>query len=361
MPLYLDLHKIQSKAKEGFGLTPEDDLLNDHNSCRCLSSWYDLEKNYGVSIFDAPNETVLKRILETKAGNGSHEIFPVHNQVVEVFLKRMEGNGNSPGNKKHLLRTLNNTEVVRVLIILATSDPVLLRYEIGEKSYNSYNKNFEETIEELLFKFQGEKIHQQENYCIASFLSVFNALSCALKIKNRLFPLIRSAKPRLMLMCENASEKPAPLPELQFHKKSNSEIVISSQVESLCGATAKKLKESEPNLYWLKSSEEKLLRLLLQVLNQNWQRPNFNCREFRRKISMSKAGLYRKCSALTGRSPNSLIREYRLLQALRLLKSGQGITKTCYDTGFNSPSYFSHCFRQQFKIPPGFYRGLCDA
>lgn len=69
-------------------------------------------------------------------------------------------------------------------------------------------------------------------------------------------------------------------------------------------------------------------------------------------MSMSKSKLYRKSTSLTGFSPNSLLREYRLLKSLDLLKTDRNISQTMFDCGFSSPSYFTKCFQKRFGMQP---------
>lgn len=362
MPLFLDLHKIQSKAKETDNLVPEETRLKDNDGCRCLSSWFDLQSNNLVSLLDAPGETTLKKQLDLSHGIGSYEILPVNSKVAEVFLERLQQNQFKTGNLRARFENLKTEKAVRVLLIINTADPYLLRFQLGARDFFCFHEKYQNIIQNLLVQLQARIIHRQRNFCVASFLSVYNALTCAVKIKKSLIPHLNAAEVELILVPgKKNSEMPDPLSEYHFHSATKSDIVVASQIRKMCGASVEKFRENEPDLYWLSISEERHLKFLLQVLNQNWQNPNFNCREFGRKTSMSKSSLYRRCTAVTGRSPNSLIKEYRLLKALRLLESGQSITKTCYDIGFNSPSYFCHCFHQQFKIQPGFYKRLCEA
>lgn len=357
MSLYLDLHKIQSKAKEGLSLTPEENHWKYPNSCRCLSSWVDLEKKNIVSLLDLPGKSVLKKQLNR---DQFHEIIPVNSRVAEVFLERLKHSYYIPSKGNRRFKILKKGEMVRVLLVVSAADPFLLKFHLGEKAFSSFHGNLQKTINNNIFQLQGKPICSEKNFFIGSFISVYNALTCALKVKKKLSPDCSSGKIQLCLIPEDASAKPENLSEFHFHSETKSAIVIASQIKEMCGATLEKGNAPATDLYWLKSSEEKLLKSLLQVLNQNWQDPKFNCMEFCRKISMSKPSLYRKCTAVTGRSPNELIKEFRLLKALKILRSGETVTRTSYDSGFNSASYFSQCFQEQFNIQPGIYKKLCE-
>jgi AraC-like DNA-binding protein len=62
---------------------------------------------------------------------------------------------------------------------------------------------------------------------------------------------------------------------------------------------------------------------------------------------------------LTGKSPNTFIKEYRLNRALQLLDSQVlNISEIAFETGFNSPAYFTRAFKKQFGLlPTNFTRG----
>ncbi len=56
---------------------------------------------------------------------------------------------------------------------------------------------------------------------------------------------------------------------------------------------------------------------------------------------------------------NDLLKEYRLSKAIeRLRKGAQNITEITFDCGFNSPSYFTKCFKKKFGLLPLTYQEL---
>ncbi|MCB0637372.1 MAG: response regulator [Lewinella sp.] len=71
-------------------------------------------------------------------------------------------------------------------------------------------------------------------------------------------------------------------------------------------------------------------------------------------VGMSRRNLNRKLSALTDLSANPFIRNYRLHQALRMLKERSGnVSEVALATGFSSTAYFVKCFREKFGQTPG--------
>lgn len=71
------------------------------------------------------------------------------------------------------------------------------------------------------------------------------------------------------------------------------------------------------------------------------------------KIGMSRRQLHRKLSALTGFSPNQVIRNMRLERAWQLLKSKAGsVSEVAFRCGFSSHAYFSKYFKDYFGVTP---------
>ncbi len=60
--------------------------------------------------------------------------------------------------------------------------------------------------------------------------------------------------------------------------------------------------------------------------------------------------------SITGKSPNSFLKNYRLNEALQLMdKQHSNISEIAYRTGFSSPAYFSKCFQEAYGILPSKY------
>lgn len=71
------------------------------------------------------------------------------------------------------------------------------------------------------------------------------------------------------------------------------------------------------------------------------------------KLGLSRVQLYRKAKALTGYSPNELLRIARLKRAASLLAStDKTIAEITYEVGFSAPSYFTKCYKDYFGESP---------
>lgn len=73
------------------------------------------------------------------------------------------------------------------------------------------------------------------------------------------------------------------------------------------------------------------------------------------RMAISERQLNRKLNGLVNLSFNEYLRKYRLAKAKLALQQGQQISVVAYDVGFSTPSYFSNCFKTEFKVSPRKY------
>jgi len=96
-----------------------------------------------------------------------------------------------------------------------------------------------------------------------------------------------------------------------------------------------------------------LLEQVLSIINHNLSNEYFSIEDLCHEIGISERSLQRKLKASTNRSPNQMIRSYRLHRAKDILiKEDCNVSEVAERTGFSSPSYFSKCFRKEFGCLP---------
>ena len=101
------------------------------------------------------------------------------------------------------------------------------------------------------------------------------------------------------------------------------------------------------------SLEEKFIRKVVSIIEKNMGEPTFSVEVLAREAAMSNIQMYRKLKALTGSTPNDLIRSMRLERADSLLRQrGGNVAEIAYQVGFNNLSYFAKCFREKFGLTP---------
>lgn len=104
------------------------------------------------------------------------------------------------------------------------------------------------------------------------------------------------------------------------------------------------------------SADEQFLERLQKVLDKNITDSDFTIEEFGSEMGVSRMQLHRKLKALTGQSASEFMRTQRLKLALKLLQEKKiSISEVGYTVGFNDPSYFTKCFKQEFGRAPSDY------
>lgn len=92
------------------------------------------------------------------------------------------------------------------------------------------------------------------------------------------------------------------------------------------------------------------------VIDKNISNSELTVDEISEMLGMSRVQLYRKTKMLTNYSPNEYLRMRRLKKAQKLLLTTElTIAEVCYETGFNTPSYFTKCFREYYNELPSDY------
>lgn len=103
----------------------------------------------------------------------------------------------------------------------------------------------------------------------------------------------------------------------------------------------------------LTKSDEEFIRKLHAIVVENIDNSGFIVEEIAEHFNMSRASFYRKIKGVLNLTPNEYIRVERLKKAAQLLKEKvYKVNEICYMVGFNSPSYFTKCFQQQFGVLP---------
>lgn len=105
------------------------------------------------------------------------------------------------------------------------------------------------------------------------------------------------------------------------------------------------------------SAQSCFIRKLRSVLDTHLSCTSFHVEELSREMGLSRVHLYRKMKAACGQSPSEYIRNYRLLYAMRLLRSDAvSVSEAAYHSGFNDLSHFSKCFKRAFGMSPSHYQ-----
>ncbi|WP_276370687.1 hybrid sensor histidine kinase/response regulator transcription factor [Chryseolinea sp. H1M3-3] len=113
----------------------------------------------------------------------------------------------------------------------------------------------------------------------------------------------------------------------------------------------------EPKEMTITSLDEKFMKNLLNVVEQNISNTSFNSDFICQELGVGRSYLYAKVKALTDLPVNEFVKTIRLKHAAVLLTKGQlQVNEVAYSVGFNDRYYFSKCFQKLFGVSPSHYQ-----
>ena len=238
---------------------------------------------------------------------------------------------------------------------------------IEAHQYNIFTQKFHNSTSNTLKQFLGNVIHKDNNTYLISFKSATDAVSCALKIQytfKYVTPKNESFNRRLRIGIASYASVPekaslfedAKLLATRMCEVIKDELVISSEVHTLYEQENNSAIIDDELIRTLSQEEEKFLHAMMNYIASNSNKSTFNVATFSKGLGCSKSQLYRNLTKLTGKSPTSFIREFKLHRAIQLLHNQDGnISEIAHKVGFNSPTYFSKCFYDAYGILPSKY------
>lgn len=219
-------------------------------------------------------------------------------------------------------------------------------------------------------QYQGSIINQPNDHTLASFLHASDAIDCCLTVSRLLknIPLnidytmalvtgkpvdetgsdfFGQAQKRLQMLCRVGGNR-------TVHVDSGTEALLKNDFNTT---------DKERMVVKLVSDGDFILfETLWKTLEREISNPDFKIENLNKLLGLSKAQAYRKIKALTGMSPNILIREMRLRRSLEALKwNSKTVAEIAYELGFNSPTYFTRVFRKRYGILPTAFAKLSNA
>lgn len=362
MPIYMDRHDIQEEvtAEDVANLHLEDLKIQSEFGCRALTYWYDDVRRTAFCLVDAPNEQAIKDLHKHAHGQIPHQIIEVNPQIVESFLGRIE----DPEKAQNESLNIINDPAFRIIMVI----DIKYNFIINDGAQINYSLNqLHEPVLKLLDIYEGRKVKQTEDHFLVSFTSVSNSVHAAKEISALVKKLNKEGgKQKMLVKISLNSGIPVTENKLFFEKTirlaermckvSAGEVIISSDVKELYNSENKNTLNTADGIFCLTTTDERFIEVLMDHIEKKWSDTNLKMDDICKAIGHSKSQLYRKMMLLTGESLNTFIQEYRLSEALALLKkSRNNISEVAFETGFSSPSYFSKCFRKKYDQLPSYY------
>ena len=115
----------------------------------------------------------------------------------------------------------------------------------------------------------------------------------------------------------------------------------------------KNLDQAEESAEEIIQYEDAFVKKLKATIEENLTNEKFNIARLCKLMGMSRSQLHLKIKALTDQSTSHFIRKVRLQKAKELLESGDfNITEVAFEVGFQSRSYFTTSFSEEFGFAP---------
>ena len=125
---------------------------------------------------------------------------------------------------------------------------------------------------------------------------------------------------------------------------------IKKRQTSYQKTTNNKLKETKED-----SIKDTFMAKATQTILNHLNEAEFNAETFSALLNMHRTNLHHKLKTLTGLSTTEFIRYVKLNESLSLLEKDLTVNEIAYKVGFNTPAYFSKCFKKQYGCLPKDY------
>lgn len=332
----------------------QKDLKIQHRfNCRGLTYWFDDKRKTAFCLIEAPDKAAIKAMHDQAHGEVSNQIIEVDDAVVASFLGRIKDPAKSLKTELNII----NDPAFRTIMVVGLKSASLIDLLEDKLNFNiarQYDK-----IGQSINSCKGRLVKRFPNYFLISFDSVTRAVSCALKIAEDYEECSSKLKLKIGLSAGIPVENEGGFFENSikaahsYFEHSKGTIILSPEVKDLYESENFNSPIRSPFITTLKREEEKFLKVLVEFIEKEWKNTSLNIEDFNRYFGYSKSRFYRKLIAVTGKSPNTILKEFRLNRALDLLiEKDMNISEVAYECGFNSPAYFSKCFQEIFGILP---------
>lgn len=353
----MDRHDVsESVTAENVAHLHQEDLKIQHKfGCRGLTYWFDEKRKTAFCLVEAPNAETVKKMHDFAHGEVPHHIIEVDPQVVESFLGRIEDPKKSDSDQL----TIINDPAFRTIMVIHHKRLSITKRE--SESYYSSLLTYEKSLHSIIAQYTGRIVRRSIDGFLISFKSVSQALQCAISIhtdytekrlcmKNIIQSIgLCAGSP----ITDNTALFATTIRSAERFCQSRAHVTISSEIKNLYKKENLNAFVDNEQVLALSATDEQFIDDLTDYIEQVYTNLDIRIDDFSKEIGLSKSQFYRKMIELTGTSPITFLKDYRLKKALHLLeKHNHNISEIAYMTGYNSPSYFSKCFQKKYGVLP---------
>ena len=347
MPLYMDIHTVDSdefSAEDVVKAHMEDLAVQDKFGVKQLKYWVNENARTIFCLMEGPNKDACNQVHLESHGNTACNIIEVTDNEYNLFM----GQGIDVDD----LAKTNSGEL----------DPGYRTILLTNIVCFSQNSNgYFGKIKDLVIEHNGVIAREPTNQIMVTFMYATDAISCASSIME----ILTSTSTKLEFNLAVVSGNPVDEKGTKFFEKTKSKInslcslglnkklYLDKETIALSEKELQEQKEKKTNFTIVNNDDIAFSLILYNTIKTHFTRSDFNSEKLFSEIGMSKSQASRKIKSLTGQAPNQLIQESRLQGALgKMSQSQKTIAEIAYESGFNSPTYFTRVFRKRFGISP---------
>lgn len=346
MPLFMDLHKIPNiTIEDAKKAHVADEAIQHQYGVKYLQFWVNEEAGQLYCLVDGPDKATVEkvhRLAHAHIACAMVEIDPSYysvvmgnNMRVEQGLVHRESSGMVDPGTRFILTVSFYGKVPGEAVKSRESIVNKFAKHSGRRIKLSGDDNqvcVFDSADEALLCAKEIQAELSKNHKKTSFTIGIGAGQPVTENNEFIEETVRLAK-RLSLIAEEGH------------------ILVSPLFSELCNDDLGK--KGNKKLRQLNVSEETFITQCFEIMDQQLSNESFHIDTLVKAVGMSRAQLYRKVQGLTGKAPNSFIRDLRLEKARGLLKRKTGnISEVAYEVGFGNPSYFAKCFAKRFGCLP---------
>ena len=283
MPIYMDRHIVPGiEAKHAAEAHREDLKIQDEYGCRCMTYWVDEDRGSAFCLIDAPDIESVKQMHNKAHGLMAHEIIQVNSNVVEAFLGRIQDPEGYVGEDPNL--KIFNDPAFRIILVSTSSPLPLLKHSIGNKKAERLITLYYDTMRSQLKIFEGREVELRGGGFTASFVSVTQAVDCAMAVLDQLHIAADLIDLRMGL---NAGMPVSKSPDLfgDTVKMARYLCGIGQENEIVFASIIREIYKDNSSggpmrFKSLTPPDENFLQLLMDTLAGNWQNAQFGITDF---------------------------------------------------------------------------------
>ncbi len=350
MPLYMDIHTVDSDdftVEDVVKAHMQDLAIQERFGVTQIKYWVNEAAKTIFCLMEGPDKDACNMVHKESHGNTACNIIEVSDDEYDLYL--------GTGKDKDDLAYTNSGELdtgYRTVLLLNMAD------------FTSRGDTYNDEIYQSIEKREGKVIVHPEDDIMVSFIHATNAILCAQDIYN----ILTVSGDNIEFNIAVASGRPVDEEGTDLFEQTkmkvrsfcslglvnniylDSDTKILSEKEHI----TEKFKGELFNI--IQNDDAGFLFRLFEIMDNKSTDPEFKSNDLYPLLGQSKSQTYRKIKSLTGLAPNQFIQEQRLSKSLKKLKdSSTTISEIAFDTGFNSPTYFTRIFKKRFSITPTSY------